>query len=175
MKSQDLLKLIDASFSKVKPPSHENWQLGVPFLGSEYSMAAKFFNNIDRDQLDLEKLEGYEGDFTTIIFFMPFEALLYYFPAFLRITIEEYERGGGSLFDSILLLLYGGLSIEEKKYLSIEAKKYLEKFIDMLTNDQKLTLIEYLKYMNSKHPDDFHFVSFEELKNSIGKSMVRLD
>lgn len=156
-----LLDDICYAFADIEKPNLSLLKSQLSSNDNEYYNALDFLSKFDRDELQISHLLRYEEDFTVLLFFLPTSVLYYYFPAFLRISITDYQNSE-NFFDSILVLLSGS-------YIQ-ESEGFCASFRKLMTEKQKLIVIEYIQYMNKMHSDDFWFESADSITNAVLKN-----
>jgi hypothetical protein len=142
MHETTLTNAIVAAFSEVPYPGDDNLTPKKPYLDLESDQIAEFLKGKRWQQLNAEYVwSEYQGDPGALLTFMTPEAFQYYLPAFLLMSILEYEKAD-VMADSVLYNLRPRDQLDEERF--------KERF-DRLTLDQRKSVAATLRSLEEKH------------------------
>lgn len=155
MDNLDLIRKIENAFPLMPLPKVLAGER-TPYY-DEYSYVEDFFLDRKWNAFSMKDLwEVYEGDPSAIPSFMSDEALIYYLPGFLLITITDYEEAD-LLVDSVV------------NALTVNGNCRLNRLNQGFNSQQANAVSSFLAYMSEEHSRDFEKRGLDESIRFWGK------
>lgn len=145
MTKGDLIKRIKQDFPLLPLPSPVVNKLGGGF---EPQLVQDYFQGKNWQEVARVLLRGYESDAGSCLLFMNADAYCYYLPAYILMSLENYDLVGDTTkYDSLLYDLALPL-IGEK--VPLDRDWHLDRF-EKFTFQQKRDIADYLAYEDTTH------------------------
>ncbi|RLJ20787.1 hypothetical protein DJ031_04565 [bacterium endosymbiont of Escarpia laminata] len=144
---EDLVKMITNAFSGSVYPGDDAL---VPHFDRdlERQRIMEFFKRKRWEDLSFQSIDsGYQGEGSVCLYFMTTEALRYYLPAYMVITLDEFDDAEFFADTVVRTLTPPEAGSEDFKQFIAWAASF--------SQEQREAVKQYLLYMSENHADDF--------------------
>jgi hypothetical protein len=147
-KRSGLVRQIEEAFSSVERPSDGKIaQMSREFEDHEANLVQRYFKGLNWRDIRLSDLiRAYPGDHSACLAFMRPQAYRYFLPAFMTISVQDYERADVLSTATVAALIPPSHDKQLRSHFLERAK--------LFSSDQVRAIMSFLEYMAQNHPDE---------------------